>query len=233
MRLILTFMFFFLLFSYPSQAKQLRVAVVDTGMDLKDPRFKGVLCPSGHKNFTDEPWENSLPHGIHVAGLIKQHAKKSNYCLIIIKVFSRVSTGRQDAIRTAQGLYYAGFLEVDAVNYSGGGSTFYEPEYTVIKENPGVLFIVAAGNEGKDLDINGNNYYPASYSKYLNNVFVVGNLEQDGKRHFTSNYGNVVKFWNVGTNLISFGPNGTLLKMTGSSQSTAVQTGKYINEHSR
>ena len=232
MKLILVFLMVFLFFSYPSEARQLKIAIVDTGMDLKDPRFNGILCPSGHKNFTDEPWEKSLPHGVHVAGLIKQHAKKSNYCLIIIKVFSKVSTGKQDAIRTAQGLYYAGFLDVDAVNYSGGGSVFYEPEYTVIKDNANVTFIVAAGNEGKDLNVIGNNYYPASYSRYLNNVVVVGNLGQDGIRHTTSNYGDIVKFWQVGTNLISFGPNGTLLRMSGTSMACAVQTGKYIYEHS-
>ena len=94
------------------------------------------------------------------------------------------------------------------------------------------IFIVAAGNNSEDLDkckIN-DCYYPASFS--LNNIHVVGNLNENGKRNETSNYGSHVHYWEMGTKVISTIPDNKYYKMTGTSMATAIHTGKFIYEMS-
>ena len=48
----------------------LRVAVIDTGLDLSDKRFSSRLCKEGHEDFTHTTIEDKSGHGTHVVGLI-------------------------------------------------------------------------------------------------------------------------------------------------------------------
>ena len=213
-----------------SPCKQIRVAVIDSGLDLKDSRFTNYLCKSGHKDFTGEGFKDFFVHGTHVAGLILQNAGDANYCLLIYKYYSIHASGKQNLSREISSIKYAIKNEATVVNFSGGGSEFSEEEYDLIRNNPQVTFVVAAGNEHQDLDVPGNEYYPASYG--LTNIVLVGNLDKDNRKSPSSNWGSHV-VWEIGSNVFSTLPNGREGYMSGTSMATAVRTGKLVDKLSK
>ena len=160
--------FIAILFSLPGLtehkcSKTLRVAIVDTGLSLTDSRFRGHICPTGHKNFVnDESLADVNGHGTFIAGLIKQYAGDGDYCLLIYKYYEDSATPLVNLDREIQSLQEAVDNGADIVNFSGGGPGFNEKEYLIIKNNPKVTFVVAAGNNHHDLDLPWNKYYPAS-----------------------------------------------------------------------
>lgn len=200
----------------------LKVAVIDTGLDLKDPRFTPVLCADGHENLSGE---NSIAdvegHGTHIAGIIKKYAGDANYCLMIFKYFS---ASRNNLIIDAIRLAVAHGANI--INISSSGLGYSEAEYLTIKYAPTVTVVAAAGNDGKIIAS-----YPGSYD--LPNVINVGALDVFGHRRGSSNYGPSVKAWELGEDIQSTLPDGSVGYMSGTSQATAVHTGKLIREYSR
>lgn len=222
-----------------SEKRPLKIAVVDTGLDRNDPRFSKVLCKMGHRNFTDgtNDTKDTHGHGTHVAGLIKQYAGESGYCLVILKFYDEKAKGDKNLDSSIQAFKWASQIGVDIVNFSGGGSEFVSSEYETISSASNTTFIVAAGNESQDIRLKLNKYYPASYE--LSNIFVVGNVSPQGSRSPSSNYGDPRIVWEVGEKLVSTMPCvKTQLglnfncegQMTGTSQATAVHTGKLIGK---
>lgn len=207
-------------------AKFYKVAIVDTGLDLKDPRFQDVICKDGHWDFvTNSPSVvDEHGHGTHVAGLIKKYAKDSkNYCLLIYRYYAEDG---QNVTRFVKAIKMAIDNGADFVNVSGGGVEYSREEYELIKTHPNVTFVVAAGNDGRQLN-NSYKYFPASYN--LPNEVVVGNHNFFCKKAASSNYGSIVKAWEPGVSVISTLPNGVTGSMTGTSQSTAIHTGKMLS----
>lgn len=202
-------------------AGPIRVAIVDTGLDLKDPRFSAHLCPEGHTDFTGEGIQDLHSHGTHVAGIIVKYAGKANYCLIILKYFLGDA---KDGIRSRRALAKAVELEVDVVNMSGGGAEGHPDEAALLGRSSATTFIVAAGNGGVNID-HPPGYYPASYN--FSNVVTVGSIGTDGKKSYFSNYGNTVDTWELGESIYSTIPGGYGY-MSGSSMATAAATGRYI-----
>lgn len=200
---------------------KIKVVVLDTGLDLKDPRFEGYLCKNGHKDFTGYGIEDVKGHGTHVAGLIQKHAGPSGYCFIIVKYY------HTDGRFYVPAFKYAFSLKADIINLSGTGPDYYPWEKELIAMNDKTLLVVAAGNNGMDLDV--HETYPASYA--LPNMRIVGNLGLDYNKAYTSNYGSIVTDWYVGINIISYAINyDTLAIMSGTSMSTAIASGEIVKE---
>lgn len=219
-----------LLISNLSLAKEpVRVGVLDTGLDLNDKRFTSHLCSTGHRDFTGEGIEDTHFHGTHVTGLIVKYAKQSNYCLIILKFYSKNQPEHVNFQNLIKAFVYIKENKIDIVNYSGGGKGSVEEEYLAVKTNNHTLFFVAAGNDNLNIDIVG--YYPASYN--LSHVRVVGSIDRLNKKSSFSNYGKVVKYWEQGESIFSTLPNNRWGFMSGTSMSTASATGKYLNENYR
>lgn len=211
--------------------KKIKVAIVDTGLDLKDPRFKDHLCSTGHKNFVpNETLDDINGHGTHVSGLIQKFAGNADFCLLIYKYYSESATGQQNMDREVQAMQEAVVNGADVVNYSGGGPEFNEGEFLVIRNHPKTTFVVAAGNEHQDLDLPGNDFYPASLK--LPNELVVMGIDDQGKRVPTSNWSKKA-FSEPGTHILSYLPNGKTGYMTGTSQATAIFSGKLVDRMSR
>lgn len=216
--------FLFLLVS-PLALAQTRVAVVDTGLNLEDPRFKSALCASGHKDFTGHGIGDFDGHGTHVAGLIKRHAGNADYCLIILKFYLERDPGGHNLRRAIAAFREAVLQGATVVNFSGGGGEYIEEERVVIASAPGVTFMAAAGNESQNIGRFGTPFYPASYD--LPNVRVVGALTPTGEKLSSSNYGSRVEYWEVGVQSSTL-PYGREGEMRGTSQATAVATGKLL-----
>lgn len=240
--------------SLAKTAKTLTIAVIDTGIDSNNPK----LCKFGHKSFLPNS-PNALVdtngHGTHIAGLIAKHAGDNNYCLVAIKYYGDVNTGRQNLANMRSALRYAINIKADYINISGGGPEFDEQEFLLIREalKKKITIVVAAGNERSDLDASCN-YFPACYDK---RIVMVGNLQKgadfsnldndtkwaaikiglafklgtfETEKCPSSNYGLRVTKWEIGTDVVSTLPGGKTGTMTGTSQATAIETGKMVRE---
>lgn len=213
--------------------ERIKVAVVDTGLDLRDPRFQFHLCEEGHRDFTGTGIKDVHGHGTHVAGIIKERATSQDFCLMILKYYTDEQTGEQNLLAEVEAFRHAAAHGATIVNFSGGGPEFHESEFLTIRDNPKVWFVVAAGNNGKNLDFLWDRYYPASYP--FSNVITVGNVYQDGRKVPSSNYGRQVDQWEVGYEVDSTLPCQPYQKvcrgkMTGTSQATAIYTSKLIGK---
>ncbi|MCK5605111.1 S8 family serine peptidase [Candidatus Pacearchaeota archaeon] len=210
-------------------AKTIKVAVIDTGFDMKYEK-EVKLCKSGHKSFVpnrkkikalnkfDVNLHDEHSHGTHIAGLIAKNNSKLDYCLIIIKYHD--INNENNLENTRKSIKWAISQKVDIINYSsaGGDSSVEERKIVSKSLDAGIIFVVAAGNKSMDLDV--EKIYPASYDERL---IVVGNKTKDGNRAPSSNYGEIVDEIIMGTDVVSI--NGT---MTGTSQSAAIKSGMII-----
>lgn len=214
--------------------KPIVIAVIDSGFGYtKESLSEKHLCKYGHKDFTnDQEWTKDLNtvtkvpldqygHGTHMVGIIDKVAGNGNYCFVIVKFISggksqKLSAPSRDAIK------YAIALKPDIINFSGGGVGFdYVEHYEIEKYlDSGGIFVAAAGNEGKNLEIEENAFYPAMYD---DRIKVVGNNEMNGEHNYLSSYGKPVKYWEMGMNIKVFG-----LTASGTSSATAIRTGKIV-----
>jgi hypothetical protein len=221
----------FVFISISAFAKEpLRVAVLDSGLDLKDERFQSVLCKEGHKDFTGTGIEDTNGHGTHIAGLIKQYAKDASYCLVIVKYFDdKLTTSKERTDAYKNSLDYLAKNPPDLLNVSGGGKEGMESEYLFFK-NIAYTAFVAIGNDNTDLN-KSCNYYPACYKKYesLPYIHAVGSECNHIKSSF-SNYGEFITDWECGEAVLSTAIKG-MDRMSGTSQATAIATGKYLYKY--
>lgn len=206
-----------------AEAKQIRIVVIDTGFN-KEAVPSAKICKDGIIDFTGdgEGGRDELGHGTNIVGIIANELKDSDYCLYIIKIYTK--TNKLDAASK----YFAYILSLtltirihpDVVNFSSSGSEENTAEKYLIKaltEN-GTIFVTAAGNESINLDSNCA-AYPACYT----GVVSVGNLSSNLRPHYSSNFGKRVSMWAVGTNITAGG-----FTMTGTSQSTAFATAAIV-----
>lgn len=218
-----------LLFATAAEADYTTVAVIDTGIDLnilKQGYAKG-MCKMGHRDFTGSgsvrDWHG---HGTNISGLIHKYAKGTKYCQVILKYYAPRAGEYQNMSRMLAAIKYAINIKVDIINISGGGPGFSAAERTEILRalNNGIKVVTAAGNERCDLDSTMCEYYPAMYDP---RIVVVGNGINSKSRAPSSNWGRVVDVWIDGNDKV--GDYGK--KMTGTSQSTAIYTGKLVRRY--
>lgn len=244
-KLIFTLILFFCSIT---TANQIKVGVIDTGLGAK---MESVvpLCETGHAAVTGPhpiatkyPPSDKIGHGSHVSHLIEQSFRssilseksripssanmlKSPYCQVIVRVWTDAEENSVD--QTAIGIRYLIDQKVDIINISGGGYIESEEETLAIKKalDLGIVVVAAAGNEGTNIDE--EKYYPAASDP---RVIVVGSLGSDGKPAKYSNTGSIIDVWVRGTGYAYNSDYGKLFlkKMRGTSMSTAIVTGKII-----
>lgn len=218
-----------------AKCKQLQIAVIDTGFGYGDIKKDNKLCDGLHMDFsTDHTFSymglsNFIPndnigHGTNIVGIIENYTKKTNvnYCIIILKFYSKNQTNEQNLKASIAAIKYATELKVDLINYSGGGPSGDPEEEEAVKKflDQGGKFVSAAGNDAKNIGSGDANYYPAMYDK---RIVVVGNTDKFGVRSKSSNYGNFVNRWEIGENVTGYG-----ITLSGTSQATAVASGKIL-----
>lgn len=200
---------------------RVKIAILDSGADqnIIDSRY---LCKSGHKSFFDTTALEDVQrnkHGTNVYGLVAEEIDFKTHCILIIKVFE----GRGSSTsRIVEGIRHAISENVDFINLSISSTEVYsddEKEVFVQALEAGINVSLAAGNNGKNLDPSCN-LYPVCYRQTLDyeNFHVVGSYTQSHYRY--SNYGSVVTHLEDGTDR---GFN----SLSGTSQATAVHTGKW------
>ncbi|MFL5340207.1 MAG: S8 family serine peptidase [Gemmataceae bacterium] len=191
------------------------VAVIDTGIDLTHPDLAANIWTNPHVNpltghdsfngLTDDihGWNyvannNNVSddngHGTHVAGIIGAVGNNStgvagvDWHVQIMPLKFLDSTGTGSLSNAILALNYAVANGATVVNNSySGGNYFYQAFYDAIANarSHGVIFVAAAGNDGRNTD--GNPIYPADYQ--LDNVLSVAAIDRNGNLAPFSNYG--------------------------------------------
>lgn len=229
--------FILLLFSfYTVEAVQkIKVGIIDTGFGFGNRDYRANLCIDGHKDFTISKTvytqgKISYPadthgHGTNVVGIIQSYVNNPNICFVILKIYGQ-SLLNDNLYSEIAAIKYAKSIGIKFLNISGGGTEYSESEKEAVQDflQSGGIIMAAAGNDGIDLSV--IPYYPAMLKSQIRSVkgriVVVGN-KHDGKIVKSSNYGTPVDVWEDGMNINGFG-----ISMTGTSQSTAVATGKLL-----
>lgn len=206
-------------------AAKITVLELDTGIDRSHPQINSHL-PKNPANVLDYiPIKN---HGTHVAGLILK-----NVCdeveLESCSWFD-VLNPNGDFKEYLACLKMAAELKPDIINISAVGTHYEKEEFDLLKKlsDMGIIIVVAAGNEGRNLLLPGNDFYPAKYA--LNNLIPVGSLDKNGIISSFSNHGLTNEVYESGVDIRSTWPNGTYGFMTGTSQATAIHTNRILLE---
>ncbi|XGC81976.1 S8 family peptidase [Bdellovibrio bacteriovorus] len=221
------------------------VAIIDTGVDTTHPLIRNHLWvnPKESKNLSDDDgngyaddlhgWNfvsnnsdlsDNHGHGTHVAGIILQKARTGRVKFMILKYFDPDQPGEENLLNTVKAIRYAIQMKADIINYSGGGDFKSPLEEAAIRDaqKKGILFVAAAGNDGRNTDRVG--YYPAGYR--LSNILSVAAMDSHKKLLESSNYGlETVDIVAPGKDIHSSLPGGKYGSMTGTSQATAWVTG--------
>ena len=221
--------------------KNIVVAVIDTGIDPQHPDLKDSLW---RKKGTDEYGFDFVTnkknptdvhgHGTHVAGIIAASAKAAagasgvapNVSIMAIRYYSDSASGAVNLANTVKAIHYAIDNGADIINYSGGGSESSSAERKAIEraESKGILLVAAAGNDFRNTDLPGAQYYPAAYG--LSNIIGVANTNIRNQLNPTSNWGpQHTHIAAPGDNIFSTFPNGKYGYLTGTSQATAFVSG--------
>lgn len=193
------------------------VLEIDTGVDKSHERIARHI-----KNTNIEIDANG--HGTHIAGLILANTCKEvelvscKWYEVLNGDFNKYLNCLKEAIK----------LKPDIINISSGGTNYNKEEFKLLTKlsDLNVIIVVAAGNNGKNLLMSGNDYYPAKYD--IKNIIPVGNLDIDGQINITSNYGLTKEVYEMGTQILSTLPKENYGIMSGTSMSAAIRTNRIL-----
>ena len=211
----------------PNTDSSLKVAVIDSGVDLSHPDLKMNLLDG--INLVDE--EKSVQdidgHGTKVAGLI---GAETNNRLGVISPSRGVSimpikvteNGTGNLSTVVQGIRYAIDHDANVINLSLGNYNNSFALRTVIEEaiSKNILIVGAAGNDNDSAVV-----FPAAYPDVLAVASVKTGTEE--KASF-SNYGSLVDIAAPGTDIYSTSLNGSYGFDKGTSMSAPIVTSSAV-----
>ncbi|MBO9129138.1 S8 family peptidase [Bacillus sp. 165] len=197
-------------------AKNVKIAVIDSGVDLNHPDLARRLTNGYNAISKNNNANDDNGHGSHVAGIIASETNNRTGIagitwynpIIPVKVLN--SEGVGSAFDIAEGIRWAVDNGANVINLSLGN---YQPS-AVMEEainyafGKDVVIIVAAGN-----DNSGQPSYPAAYPEVLS-VSAVG---WDKNRASFSNYGEHIDVAAPGVDIASTYVNGQYASLSGTS----------------
>jgi subtilisin family serine protease len=209
-----------------SKGAGVRVAVLDTGIDVTHPDFKGAIA--GVKDFSGSAWGMSdrQGHGTHTAGTIAARNNSRGVVgvaplcdLLIGKVLGDDGSGSDQSV--AAGIEWACAQGADIISMSLGS-----PDPSPVIQAAlaravagGKLIVVAAGNEGPGRNTVG---YPAAWSKL---ALAVGAVDRRGQVASFSSRGPEVDIMAPGVAVPSCWPGGDYAFLDGTSMATPFVAG--------
>ena len=183
------------------------VAVADSGVDAHPDLAGNVI--SGQNFVPGRPststWD-AFGHGSHVAGIVGARGNNEygvtgvaqRIAIMPIRVLDESGTG--DTSWIAAGFTWAASHGARVINASFGGSDADPAMQDAIAGHPNTLFVVAAGNSGRNNDTTPD--YPCNFT--LPNLICVAASDQNDNRASFSNYGaNSVHLAAPGVNILS------------------------------
>ncbi len=220
-----------------------KVAIVDTGFDMKSKWAAWFETPPklcGTWNFVDKKMKDGKEvdnpdvmdnhgHGTHIAGLIAQYAGAAPHCLMIMKYYSKTGSDKDNLTNTIKSFRKAIEMDADIINYSGGGIAPSPEECAVIKEalDKDIIVVAAAGNEG--VEIGARKYWPVMCDPRVIGVTAIDKAKIILPTSNFSKTKGIRMEEEFGKDIISTLPNDQYGYMTGTSQATAIMSGKLTN----
>ncbi|QRG69615.1 S8 family peptidase [Brevibacillus choshinensis] len=167
------------------------VAVVDTGVDMNHPEFKGKLVEGYNVLDDSNKPQDDNGHGTHVSGIIAAKTNNKNgiagmtWKSKLMPVKAIGADGSGSAVDIAQGIYWATDNGADVINLSVGNYT----SSAALKEackyayDNNVVLVAASGNDASDQPS-----FPAAYDEVLS----VAAVDHNKERADFSNFGDYV-----------------------------------------
>ena len=196
------------------------VWIVDTGIDMDHPDLNVDAQRSRSFITGQTSVEDENGHGTHVAGIIGAKNNSvgvtgvaSGARLVALKVLNQLGEGRLSGVVQAVNYVIQNGRAGDVVNLSLGGEGTSATLDRVIRQaaDAGILFAIAAGNEGKNSD----DYSPARVNHP--NVFTVSAMDRTNQFAPFSNFGSSVDLCAYGVRITSTYKNGTYATLSGTS----------------
>ncbi|WP_160690384.1 S8 family peptidase [Clostridium sp. C2-6-12] len=197
--------------SLVNQKREIKVAVLDTGVDYTHPDLRNkVLFDEGY-NFVGNN-RNVMDydgHGTHVSGIIAAEANNSiglagvtgNLDVKILPIKVLNADGEGDTTSIVKGILYAVDSGADIINLSLGARYKIDllGEAIEYAKSKGVFVVTASGNDNENSD----NFSPAGDGGYT-----VAAMNYNYKKASFSDYGNSVKAAAPGVKILSTVPGG-------------------------
>jgi subtilisin family serine protease len=221
-------------------SNRITICVTDSGIDYTNPDLSPNLHPDIGYNALyiedglppNQPMDD-LGHGTHIAGVIGAVGNNSlgvaglnwsNIDILSCRFLNSDGKGRiSDAIICIDYCLEMG-AEIITNSWIGNMENKAMKEAIAAAGKQGVLFVSAAGNDGRDLTA--DPAYPASYASKLPNMIVVASVDYQDKLSTFSNYGaDVVHLAAPGEWIISNAPGNTTTYFSGTSMSTPFVAG--------
>jgi type VII secretion-associated serine protease mycosin len=200
------------------KGKGVRVAVIDTGVDDKNPQLSSAVDKSAGRDYLaggkgGDPTEDQVGHGTKVAGIIAARPRAGTgfvglapeATIIPIRQNDADSTGDSDTM--AQAITYAVARRADVINISqdttkplSATSALAQAVHRAIDE--GVVVVASAGNDG--LDGKSKATYPAAFE----GVLAVASSDRNNERASFSQAGPFVGVAAPGVDIVSTVPGG-------------------------
>lgn len=210
--------------------------IIDTGIDLDHPDLNvdGTRSRSFVSGQTSADDQNG--HGTHVAGIIGARNNSigitgtaSGATLVALRVLDSEGEGRLSGIIQAVNYVAQHGKAGDVVNLSlGGDGTSATLDRAITQAaNAGILFAIAAGNDGKNSD----NYSPARVNHA--NVFTVSAMNSQNTFASFSNFGSSVDVCAYGVRITSTYKDGTYATLSGTSMAAPHVAGLLFIRGSR
>ena len=193
---------------------EVRVAVLDTGVDLDHPDLDGRLVPSYEwRDFVDRDWipHDTVGHGTHIAARIAANADDGNTDLEKVEGIAGIDwnckilplrimgdAGGPSAL-AIEALWYAVYVRrVKISNNSWGASApiALDPPFSWITLRLVIdvaaaynqhLFVTAPGNDAHDIDNPAFSVYPAHHNRP--NMITVTATDNRDKKPYFANFG--------------------------------------------
>lgn len=210
-------------FVWPTyRGEGITVAILDEGMDVTHPEFKGkIVAPYDSTRQLPFITDKGI-HGTHVAGIIGATFDDRGVVgvapavnLMPIDIFEGENAKISDAIR---GISHAVKNGAKVINMSFGTYDRNSALEAALQDarSKGVTLVAAAGNDDIDAP-----FYPAAYK----DVLAVGAVTMDNGIADFTNYGSFIDVVAPGENIYSSLPNGRYGFMSGTSMSTPIVSG--------
>lgn len=180
-------------------SKEIRVALIDSGVDYFHPALKDNIDYVNSRNFlrSSENFIDNDGHGTMVAGMICSNGELLGVATNLSLIVCKISEGKHFQIKyLVDSLQYAIENDVDVINLSL--SAFLEPNLyqeirptinQLIKEakRKNIVIVTSAGNSNKNIKSLEIEHIPG----YHPDVVVVGATNRLGTLASYSNYGNI------------------------------------------
>ncbi len=220
-------------------SEEVKIAILDTGIDGNHPALKGRLSETNHKDFVKndgfcidldrDELNDVLGHGTHVAGIIAAESDKLNGICENVKLFSykvAADDRHYNDARIIMALEVAASNGIELINLSLAGNASSAALENKIKWYKG-LVICSSGNLGNNIDEvkeNGKYAKPSYPSNFeLDNILSVGATKSDGTKAEIEDWGGKVKASNYGKDSVDIFAPGTDIYST-----TSVAKGSYV-----